>query len=135
MIVSTTTVRVRYAEVDRLAAVNSARYFEWFELARSDLLRAAGIPYGSLEERGFMLPVVEANCRYVAKLGYDEIVRIEASLDVLSPVRLRFSFEVLRVEDAGAAVAASGFTEHAVINRSGALTRLPADVLAVLSGG
>lgn len=131
MTTCSTTLRVRYAEVDQLRAVNSARYFEWFELGRSDFLRQAGLPYGVLEAGGVALPVVEASCRYHAKLGYDELVRIETTLEVLSPARLKFSFAVLR-DDGKDTCAAEGFTVHAATNADGRPARLPSDVLARL---
>jgi acyl-CoA thioester hydrolase len=131
---SSTRLRVRYAEVDRLGAVNSSRYFEWFELGRSDLLRDLGLPYSGLEESGVMLPVVEAGCTYIAKLGYDELLRLETTLEVLSPVRLRFHFQVFRTDDTGELLAAEGFTEHAVVGPSGKPARLSGDVLARLGG-
>jgi acyl-CoA thioester hydrolase len=126
----TTTLRVRYAEVDRLGAVNSSRYFEWFELGRE-----AGLPYATMEERGIMLPVREAHCRYMIKLGYDELVRLETTAEVRSPARLLCSYRLFRTGTAGDELAAEGFTEHAVVGRSGRPTRLPEDVLAVLGGG
>ena len=135
MLTSSTTVRVRYAEVDRLGAVNSARYFEWFELGRSDLLRAAGLPYGGLEQKGIALPLVEAHCLYLAKLGYDEVVRIETSLEVLSPARLAFRFRVFRVDPGAETIAAEGETVHAVIGSSGKPTRLPPETIALLAPG
>jgi len=130
----TTKLRVRYAEVDRLGAVNSSRYFEWFELGRSDLLRELGLPYSGLEADGVMLPVVEAGCMYIAKLGYDEVVRIETTIEVLSPVRLRFHFQVFRTDDTAETLAAEGFTEHAVVGPSGKPARLSGDILARLEG-
>jgi acyl-CoA thioester hydrolase len=133
MLTCSTKLRVRYAEVDQLGAVNSARYFEWFELARRDLLREAGLPYGALEAGGIALPVVEATCRYIAKLGYDEMVRVETSLEVLSPARLKFSFEVVR-EDGKETLAAEGHTIHAAVNSEGRPARIPADVLTRLEG-
>lgn len=129
-----TELRVRYAEVDQMGAVNSARYFEWFELGRIELLRQAGVPYPDLEKRGVMLPVVAAHCDYLVRLGYDEIVSVETSLALLSPARLRFDFRVLRREGAAQVVAAAGFTENAVVGPNGKPMRLPADVEKALGG-
>jgi len=130
----TSVLRVRYAEVDRLGAVNSARYFEWFELGRSDLLRQAGLPYDSMEARGVALPVIEACCRYVAKLGYDEVIRVETSLEVLSPLKLKFSFKVFRDDGNGKeTLAAEGHTVNAAVNGEGKPARLPQEVVAALS--
>lgn len=135
MLKTITLIRVRYAEVDRLGAVNSSRYFEWFELGRSDLLREAGLPYATLEERGIMLPVREAHCRYLKRIGYDEQVRLETTAEAGSPARLVCTYMLYRTGASGEELAAEGFTEHAVVGRSGRPTRLPEDVLAVLANG
>ena len=57
MAASTTTVRVRYAETDRMGVVYYANYFIWFEVARTDLLRHLGWSYREMEGTGVMLPV------------------------------------------------------------------------------
>lgn len=124
-----TTLRVRYGEVDRMGAVNSARYFEWFELARSDIMRETGIPYGRLEESGIFAPVVEASCRYLSRIGYDELVRIDTTMEIISPVRLRFAFKVYRLDEAKEMLAAEGFTENAILGRDGRPTRLSPEAL------
>jgi hypothetical protein len=59
-----THVRVRYAETDQMKAAYYGRYFEYFEQARSDMLRAVGLPYPRLEEMGLWLPVIEAHAEY-----------------------------------------------------------------------
>lgn len=127
-----TTLRVRYGEVDRMAAVNSARYFEWFELARSDIMREMGIPYGSLEDSGIFAPVVEANCRYISRIGYDELVRIGTAVQVMSPVRLRFTFKVYRLDQGKEILAAEGFTENGIVGRDGHPKRLTAAAMEKL---
>ena len=55
-------VRVPYAHVDQMGVVYYANYLVYFEMARSEMLREAGMPYGDLEEKGLRLPVVEARC-------------------------------------------------------------------------
>ena len=40
---SSSTVRVRYAETDKMGVVYYANYFVWFEVARADLLRITGM--------------------------------------------------------------------------------------------
>ena len=36
------SVRVRYAETDRMGLLHHANYFVYFEMARTEMLRAAG---------------------------------------------------------------------------------------------
>ena len=61
---SSSTVRVRYAETDKMGVVYYANYFVWFEVARADLLRTLGWSYREMEHSGVSLPVIEAHCEY-----------------------------------------------------------------------
>ena len=73
--VHTHLVRARYADTDKMGVVYHARYFVWFEAARTELLLAMGMPYRQLEARGIFLPVVEVSCRYRKPVEYDELIR------------------------------------------------------------
>ena len=54
-------VRVRYAETDKMGVVYYANYFVWFEVGRTDLLRASGWTDRDRETEGAGLPGNEAN--------------------------------------------------------------------------
>ena len=47
------SIRVRYAETDRMGLLHHAQYLVFFEQARIDLLRAGGLSYRDIEDRGF----------------------------------------------------------------------------------
>ena len=119
-------VRVRYAETDRMDVVHHASYIVWFEVGRSELMRAAGIPYGELEEaHGLMFPVIEVGATYRTPARYDEELDVRTTCTVLSPVRVRFDYEIVRPADGE--VIATGFTVHACLGReTGRLARMPA---------
>jgi acyl-CoA thioester hydrolase len=116
-------VRVRYAETDQMGVVYYSNYFVWFEVGRTDLLRHEGWSYRDMEADGYSLPVVEARCDYKQSARYDDDVEIRTAGVLLSPVRVRFEYEVVRVSDA--AVLAEGHTVHAVLDKSGKPRRLP----------
>jgi acyl-CoA thioester hydrolase len=116
-------VRVRYAETDQMGVVYYANYFVWFEVGRTDLLRLDGWSYKDMEHEGFSLPVVAAYGEYRAPARYDDVLGVKTRGRLLSPVRVRFDYEVVREVDA--AVLATGYTEHAVLDRSGRPRRLP----------
>ena len=100
--------------------------FAWVEVARCELLRSAGYTYRDLEAAGFMLPVIEAHCEYRQPVRYDDELTILTQGDLLSPVRVRFGYEIRR---AGASAAtAVGHTVHASVDGEGRPARLPADV-------
>ncbi|OFW07771.1 MAG: hypothetical protein A3H96_17645 [Acidobacteria bacterium RIFCSPLOWO2_02_FULL_67_36] len=120
---STSTLRVRYAETDKMGVVYYANYFVWFEVARADLLRTLGWSYRDMELAGVTLPVIEAHCDYRRPARYDDELEVRTEGRMLSPVRMEFTYEVLRREDG--AIAASGRTVHAALDLAGKPCRLP----------
>jgi acyl-CoA thioester hydrolase len=125
-----TTVRVRYAETDRMGVVYYANYLVWFEVGRTEWLRQSGWSYREMEGDGVGLPVIEAHCEYRQPVRYDDEVDIRARATLLSPVRVRFDYEIVLLNDG--AVAAAGHTIHAAVDRAGKPCRLPARVRAML---
>ena len=89
-ITSRSTIRVRYAETDKMGVVYYANYFVWFEVARADLLRSRGWSYREMEHAGVSLPVIEAHCDYRRPTRYDDDLEIATEGRVLSPVRMEF---------------------------------------------
>ena len=53
-----------------------ANFFIYFERSRNEILRDLGIPYVELEERGVILPVLEAHCEYKTPAKYDDVLKI-----------------------------------------------------------
>ena len=127
---STSRVRVRYAETDKMGVVYYAHYFVWFEVGRTDLLRSQGWSYRDMEHDGLLLPVLEAHCEYRQSAKYDDEIEIRTAALLLSPVRVRFDYELVRVGDDG--LLAGGHTVHAVLDRSGRPTRLPEPIRQLL---
>ena len=71
-----TTVRVRYAETDKMGVVYYANYLVWFEVGRTDWLRETGWTYRAMEAGGFQLPVIAAHCEYQRSARYDDELEI-----------------------------------------------------------
>jgi acyl-CoA thioester hydrolase len=120
---TTSTVRVRYAETDKMGVVYYANYLIWFEVGRTDWLRATGSTYRLMEEEGVQLPVIEAHCEYRHGAKYDDEVEIRTTGRKLSPVRVQFDYQAVRASDN--TVLATGHTVHAAIDRSGRPVRMP----------
>ena len=120
---STSSVRVRYAETDKMGVVYYANYFVWFEVARADLLRTLGWSYREMEHAGVSLPVIEAHCEYHRPARYDDELTVRAEGRLLSPIRMEFIYQVTRADDE--VLAASGRTVHAALDPAGRPCRLP----------
>jgi len=122
-LVRRTSVRVRYAETDCMGVVYYANYFVWFEIGRTDWLRDTGHSYRSMEADGVQLPVIEAHCEYRRPARYDDEMEVRTKGRMLSPIRMEFTYEVVRRDDQS--IAASGHTIHAALDPAGKPCRLP----------
>ncbi|HXG55358.1 MAG TPA: thioesterase family protein [Vicinamibacterales bacterium] len=120
---SVTHLRVRYAETDKMGVVYYANYLVWFEVARTDLLRSLGWSYREMEAAGISLPVIEAHCEYRRPARYDDEIEVRTEGQMLSPVRMQFTYMIVRREDES--TAASGHTVHAAVTPAGRVCRLP----------
>jgi len=130
---STSRVRVRYAETDKMGVVYYANYLVWFEVARTNWLRESGWSYREMEADGYLLPVVEAHCAYRQSARYDDELDVRATGVKLSPVRVRFNYQVTRVADT--ALLAEGYTVHASLDPQGKPRRLPERVQTMFPQG
>ena len=124
-----TRVRVRYAETDRMGVVYYANYFVWFEIGRTDWLRETGQSYREMEIAGVQLPVIEAHCEYRRPAKYDDDLEIRTRATLLTPVRIRFDYEIVRGDDD---TLVTGYTIHAALDARGRPCRLPARVRDML---
>jgi acyl-CoA thioester hydrolase len=129
-VIRTTRLRVRYAETDRMGVVYYANYFVWFEVGRTEWLRDTGWSYREMERDGVSLPVIEAHCEYRQPARYDDDVEIRTRAALLTPVRIRFDYELRR--DGDSAPSATGHTVHAALDPNGRPCRLPARVRDLL---
>ena len=50
-------IRIRYSEVDQMGALHHSRYWVYFEMGRTELLRAQGAAYCDLEAAGVFFVV------------------------------------------------------------------------------
>lgn len=116
-------LRVRYSESDRLGTYYNSRLLEWMEVGRSELLRAAGAPYGAWEERGVMAPIVESHLTFKGRAGYDDLLCIETTLQRKG--RARILFESIVTHAADGRRVASGWTVHALTDSEGRAQRFP----------
>lgn len=93
---NTTRIVVRYAETDQMGVVHHAVYPIWFEIARTDYIKAAGMSYSEMEKRGVMLPVTGISCRYRLPAKYDDVLSVTVRITRFSPARIEFEYEVRR---------------------------------------
>lgn len=94
-----TSIQVRYQETDQMGVVYHANYLVWFEVARTSLIRALGYSYRDLEEKGIILPVVEAHANYRSPARYEDQLTVEVKITELKGSKLKLEYRVVRDED------------------------------------
>lgn len=120
-----TQVRVIFGDTDQMGVVYYANYLRYFEVGRSEFIRAKGVRYRDFEARfGLMLPVAEAGVKYLSPARYDDLLAVETSLAELGRASARFAYRLLRDED----VLATGFTVHACVDGAGKIRRMPEEL-------
>ena len=115
--------RVRYSETDQLGTFYNSRALEWFECGRTELLRAAGIAYADMENRGTYLPLIEAHVKYQGRARYDDALEMTSMLSFSGNASLRFDVVILHAQSK--APVAEGYTIHAMTDGSGKPIRCP----------
>lgn len=116
-----TSIRVRYAETDRMGLLHHANYLVYFEQARTDLLRAMGLSYRDLEDQGFLLVITKAEVHYRRPAQYDDLLTIHTTVARTTSVRIDHTYKVMR----DGVLVAEGSTTLACIDREGRPQGLP----------
>jgi len=96
---SSTKIKVRYAETDQMAIVHHANYYIYFETAREDFILGTGMKYKDIEDLGIMMPLDETQCKYHEGAKYADLLIVETSMKVLSPVKVELQYIVTRQTD------------------------------------
>ncbi len=115
------TVRVRYAETDRMGLLHHANYFVFFEMGRTEMLRQKGISYREIEDAGHFLVIVDIGCKFKRPAYYDDLLTIRTTIARVTHVKIIHEYQVLRDE----LVLAEGHSTLACVDRDGRPQALP----------
>lgn len=85
--VHTTSVKVRFYELDPYDHVNHTNYFSYFETARIEYLAEIGWGLDVLKERGWQMVVVELEARFLAAARYGEELTIHTWVEDVGRVK------------------------------------------------
>ena len=121
----TIELRVRYDEVDPMGYVHHSNYLKYFEIGRTELLRASGGCYRTMEEQGQLVVVVRVDCRYRKPAKYDDLLSIQTRIDRVTAAKIIHEYCITR--DAETLVDAT--VTLAVIDRNGMLQRVPQELI------
>jgi acyl-CoA thioester hydrolase len=117
----TIEIRVRYCETDPMGFLHHARYLVYFEMGRTELLRASGGNYRKMEEDGCFIVVVKAECRYHRPARYDDLLRLHTKVTRVTAAKIEHEYRLFRDEE----LLAVGHVVLAMVNREGRVQPIP----------
>lgn len=128
--ISSITLRVRYAETDRMGVVYHANYLVWCDMARTEHLRQHGVSYRELEDGGLLLAVTGADLRFRAPAHFDDHIDIRCWTRHVTSRGVEFGYAIDRRDGTRLATAR---TRLIALDSSYVLTQLPRHVRAALT--
>lgn len=120
------TIRVRYCETDAMGYLHHANFATYYEMGRTELLRAQGGNYREIEESGLFLVVVKLICNYHAPARFDDLLRLRTKVDRISAVKIEHSYQLFRDQQ----LLATASSVLACVDREGKVQRLPESLTA-----
>ena len=123
----TLTVRVRYSECDPMGVAHHSVYALWFELGRTELLRACGVSYADLEKAGVFLAVTRLETRYRAPARYDDALVLQTDVTGGGRARIDHAYELRRAaaDGSGGDLLATATSTIACLDGDGRPCALP----------
>jgi acyl-CoA thioester hydrolase len=118
-------IRVRYAECDPMGYLHHAKYFEYFEMGRTELLRRLGFRYRDLEEGGFLFVVVKAACSYRRPARYDDELTLHVEITRQTRARIDHAYRLYR----DGLLLCEAETTLACVDRDGRIIPIPDELM------
>lgn len=105
--------------------VHHSVYLQYFEMGRTELLRASGGRYRDMESKGQLVVVVRVDCRYKSPAKYDDLVEIHTRIAKVTQAKIIHEYVVRRDQT----TIVNATVTLAVIDREGTLQRVPQSLL------
>ncbi len=94
MFIHKTQIRVRYADTDQMQYAYNGKYFEYFEVGRTEMMREQNLTYKSIEKNGYLMPVHEVFIKYKNPAYYDELLEVETRIEKIPELRVHLDHTV-----------------------------------------
>jgi len=124
-------IRVRYAECDPMGYLHHSKYFEYFEMGRTELLRQGGAAYRDLEQAGVFFVVAKCSARFLAPARYDDLLVLTTRITRMGAARIDHAYELKRKEgslpraESRGLLLATAETTLACVDRTGRIIAIP----------
>ena len=109
----TKPILIRYYETDQMGFVHHSNYLRYFELARIEWISSLGLSYQEMEQRGYLMPVINANIYFKKPLIFGKSFKIKIQSNKIPKVKFELTYEVILEENE---IAATGLTVLAFLS-------------------
>lgn len=120
--------RVPFYETDAMGVVHHSNFVRYLEEARVVWLDQHDQPYTAYVDQGFHFATTRVEVDYRRPVRFDETVRIQVWAEWVRGASLRLAYTL----HVGEALVATAATEHASVDTSGQVRRIPKDRRASL---
>lgn len=123
----TITVQPRYSETDQGGVVHHSVYPVYFEMGRTELLRANGLAYKDLEAAGVFFVIAELHIKYRRPAFYDEKLELLTTCTAVSASKVEHSYKLTRPQPSAGLgeILAEATSILACVDDSGKVRRIP----------
>lgn len=119
----TITIVPRYCETDQAGVVHHTVYPIWFEMGRTELLRANGVAYKKLEQAGIYFVVADLSVKYRRPALYDEQLHLKTTASKVTAARVEHTYRLTNPKTG--IILTEGSSTLACVDENGKPQRIP----------
>ena len=94
------TFHVHFGDTDAAGIVYYPNYYKWMDQATHAFFKAKNLSISKLQnEKSIIIPLIEANCRFLRPLFYEDVVKVHTELTVERNKVLKLTHQFLRGDE------------------------------------
>jgi len=109
-----------------MGVLHHSRYWVYFEMGRTELLRSQGVAYRDLEAAGVFFAVAKCSAKFLAPARYDEELILTTRIARMGQVKIDHQYELRRAADGK--LLATAETTLACLDRNGQVIQIPSSI-------
>ena len=106
-----------------MGVLHHSRYWVYFEMGRTELLRGQGLAYRDMESGGVLFVVAKCSARFLAPARYDDVLTLTTRIAKTGAARIDHAYELRRKADG--LLLSTAETTLACVDRSGQIIAIP----------
>lgn len=115
-------IEVKFSEADPLGVVWHGHYIRYFEDGREAFGKKYGIGYLAFYKNGFVIPIVDIQCKYKRSLRYGDSVRVE--VEFIPTEAAKMVFRYLLFNAGSGELVATGSSVQVFLDKEGSVLQL-----------